>query len=92
MSLRTENHRITRWGQSGSLGWELYDHRTDSLELFSAATNRDMASLFDSLSQLLNHVDSVNQVVPMAAGHVNYNAEPLPRTKPLVKATNAHWP
>ena len=92
VSLRTENHRITRWGQSGSLGWELYDHRTDSLELFSAATNLDMAPLFDSLSQLLNHVDSVNQVVPMAAGHVNYNAEPLPRTKPLVKATNAHWP
>ena len=92
VSLRTENHRITRWGQSGSLGWELYDHRTDSLELFSAATNSDMTSLFDSLSQLLNHADSVNQVVPMAAGHVNFNAKPLPRTKPLVKATKFQWP
>jgi len=48
--------------------------------------------LFDSLSQLLNHVDSVNQVVPMAAGHVNHNAKPLPRTKPLVKTTKSHWP
>ena len=26
VSLRTENHRITRWGQSGSLGWELHEH------------------------------------------------------------------
>jgi hypothetical protein len=62
------------------------------MELFNVATDNDMTPLFDSLSQLLNHVDSVNQVVPMAAGHVNHNAKPLPRTKPLVKTTKSHWP
>ena len=70
----------------------LYEHTTDSLELLNVATNKNVGPLFDSLSQMLNHVDSLNRVAPIAAGRVNHSAKPLPRTKPLVKAANTHCP
>ena len=85
VSLRTERYRITRWGKDGALGWEFYDHDTDSLELYNSAPEASRTPLFDSLSQILNHVASTHQIVPSAAGEVNQNAEPLPRTPPFVK-------
>ena len=85
VSLRTERYRITRWGKEGALGWEFYDHDTDSLELYNSAPEASRTPLFDSLSQILNHVASTHQIVPSAAGEVNQNAEPLPRTPPFVK-------
>ena len=84
-SIRTDKHRITRWGEEGALGWELYDHARDPKELHNLASDMAYAATFDSLRHLLLQADSVHQIVPSAAGQRNPNAEPLPRTKPLVK-------
>ena len=84
-TIRTEKHRITRWGEEGALGWELYDHVRDPKELNNVASDVAYAATFDSLRNLLLLADSVHQIIPSAAGQRNSNAEPLPRTKPLVK-------
>ena len=48
-SIKTERYRITSWGDSGSLGFELYDHRYDTQELNNLAYDSSYSSVFDSL-------------------------------------------
>ena len=83
-SLRTKNHRITRWGEKGDLGWELYDHSSDPLEISNLADDASMSQTFDSLRLILMQVDSLHKQVPSAAGPVNGSAKPLPRTPPVL--------
>ena len=83
-SLRTKNHRITRWGEKGDLGWELYDHSSDPLEISNLADDASMSQTFDSLRLILMQVDSLHKQVPSAAGPVNLSAKPLPRTPPVL--------
>ena len=84
-SLRTARHRITRWGNEGELGWELYDHQADPSELDNLADHPDMRSTMDSLQRVLLQVDSSHKVVPDGVGQVNPLARPLPRVAPLLK-------
>ena len=84
-SLRTARHRITRWGNEGELGWELYDHQADPSELDNLADHPDMRSTMDSLQQVLLQMDSSHKVVPDGVGRVNPLAMPLPRVAPLLK-------
>ena len=84
-SLRTARHRITRWGNEGELGWELYDHQADPSELDNLADHPDMRSTMDSLQRVLLQVDSSHKVVPNGVGRVNPLARPLPRVAPLLK-------
>ena len=85
ISLRTARHRITRWGNEGELGWELYDHQADPSELDNLADHPDMRSTMDSLQQVLLQMDSSHKVVPDGVGRVNPLARPLPRVAPLLK-------
>ncbi|HAI00571.1 MAG TPA: iduronate-2-sulfatase [Flavobacteriales bacterium] len=84
-SLRTARHRITRWGNEGELGWELYDHQADPSELDNLAGQLDMGPIMDSLQQVLIRMDSSHKVVPEGVGLVNPLARPLPRVAPVLK-------
>ena len=69
--LRTARHRITRWGNEGELGWELYDHQADPLSWTTWRITPDMRSTMDSLQQVLLQMDSSHKVVPDGVGQVN---------------------
>lgn len=53
-SIKTDRYRITSWGDDGSLGFELYDHRYDTQELTNLANDSLYSSVFDSLKVALN--------------------------------------
>lgn len=84
-SLRTSRHRITRWGNEGELGWELYDHETDPAELDNLAGDLDMRATLDSLQNMLLLLDSIHTVLPDGVGQMNPMAKPLPRVAPVLK-------
>jgi len=48
-SIKTENFRLTKWGENGELGYELYDHRNDKEELKNLVSNTSYSSLLDSM-------------------------------------------
>ena len=48
-SIKTENFRLTKWGENGELGYELYDHRNDKEELKNLVSNPYYTSLLDSM-------------------------------------------
>jgi len=52
-SIRTPRYRYTEWGNDGSAGAELYDHKTDPLELHNLAGSREHAAIVDKLSRQL---------------------------------------
>ena len=91
-SLRTGQHRITRWGDGGSLGWELYDHSIDPEELNNVAADEAYMETFDSLRCLLMQADSACHLVPLAAGKRINDVKPIPRTPPLLKPPYPHTP
>ena len=91
-SLRTGQHRITWWGDEGSLGWELYDHSIDPDELNNVAADEAYMETFDSLRCLLMQADSACHLVPLAAGKRINDVKPIPRTPPLLKPPYPHTP
>ena len=91
-TFRTKNLRITRWGEGGSLGWELYDHTVDPNELHNVADDASMVQTFDSLRHLMLSIESTNQQVPEAAGEVNRKARPIPRTPPILGQPHSKMP
>ena len=48
-SIKTEKFRLTKWGENGELGYELYDHRNDKEELKNLVSNPNYSSLLDSM-------------------------------------------
>ena len=48
-SIKTENYRLTKWGENGELGYELYDHKKDKEELKNLVNNPNYSLLLDSL-------------------------------------------
>ena len=84
-SLRTARHRITRWGNEGELGWELYDHLADPAELNNLASQLDTSPILDSLQRALLQIEATHKVVPDGVGLVNPKAKPLPRVAPVLK-------
>ena len=52
-SVRTPRYRYTEWGEEGSAGAELYDHKTDPQEMMNLAGRPDHAEVVEQLSKLL---------------------------------------
>ena len=48
-SIKTENFRLTKWGENGELGYELYDHKNDKEELKNLVSNPNYSLLLDSM-------------------------------------------
>ena len=48
-SIKTENFRLTKWGENGELGYELYDHSKDKEELKNLVNDPNYSILLDSL-------------------------------------------
>ena len=63
-SIRTMRYRYTHWGDDGSLGNELYDHRSDPDELVNLAGDPDYASVVTDMSQKLKHRISEANIPP----------------------------
>ena len=53
-SIKTDRYRITKWGEGGELGYELYDHNSDKEELKNLANDSNYSSILDSLKQVID--------------------------------------
>tara|TARA_B100001175_G_C19488668_1_gene631348 strand:+ start:461 stop:1975 length:1515 start_codon:yes stop_codon:yes gene_type:complete len=53
-SIKTERYRITKWGENGELGYELYDHNNDKEELINLANNPNYSTILDSLKKAID--------------------------------------
>ena len=54
-SIKTERYRLTKWGESGEHGYELYDHDNDKKEMINLANDPAYKSVMDSLK---THIDA----------------------------------
>ena len=54
-SIKTERYRLTKWGESGEHGYELYDHDNDKKEMINLANDPAYKSVIDSLK---THIDA----------------------------------
>ena len=50
-SIKSERYRLTKWGEKGELGYELYDHKNDKEELINLAENKKYYEVLDSLKK-----------------------------------------
>ena len=53
-SIKTDRYRFVKWGEDGEFGYELYDHKYDSLENINLAKKPKFNSLIDSLKIEIN--------------------------------------
>ena len=53
-SIKTDRYRLTKWGEKGDLGYELYDHKYDKEELNNLASNINYKTTKDSLIIVIN--------------------------------------
>ena len=80
-SIKTRRYRLTRWGQNGTLGYELYDHKTDKEELINLASNKNYSGLMDSLKIVLEQRVSQASLKPDGLGRQFENAKAVPKAK-----------
>lgn len=48
-SIKTDRYRLTKWGEDGELGYELYDHQNDKEEMVNQSKNPNYLKVLDSL-------------------------------------------
>jgi iduronate 2-sulfatase len=76
-SLRTSQYRYTEWGENGSQGAELYDHRTDAAELVNLFNGTESEAVVERLSKQLRQRIAEAQRKPTGLVQV----EPKPKAK-----------
>lgn len=76
-SIKTEQYRITKWGENGELGYELYNHLEDHQELNNLANDTSKFKILDSLKKIID--DRINDVntIPDGIGRQFINAKAL---------------
>ena len=76
-SIKTEQYRITKWGENGELGYELYNHLEDHQELNNLANDTSKFIILDSLKKIID--DRINDVnkIPDGIGRQFINAKAL---------------
>ena len=76
-SIKTEQYRITKWGENGELGYELYNHLEDQQELNNLANDTSKFIILDSLKKIIDiRINEVN-TVPDGIGRQFINAKAL---------------
>ena len=62
-SIKTEQYRITKWGENGELGYEIYDHFEDHQEMNNLANDTSKFIILDSLKKIIDaRINEVNKV------------------------------
>ena len=62
-SIKTEQYRITKWGENGELGYELYNHLEDHQELNNLANDTSKFIILDSLKKIIDdRINDVNRI------------------------------
>ena len=67
-SIKTERYRITKWGENGELGYELYDHNNDKEELINIANDRNYLPILDSLKKEIDFRIADARLKPKGVG------------------------
>jgi iduronate 2-sulfatase len=67
-SIKTERYRITKWGENGELGYELYDHNNDKEELINLANDRNYLPILDSLKKEIDFRIADARLKPKGVG------------------------
>ena len=73
-SIKTDRYRLTQWGENGYLGYELYDHKFDKVELNNLAENKAYENIKDSLKTIIKHRISEARKKPLGLGKQIENA------------------
>ena len=76
-SIKTKRYRLTKWGNSGELGYELYDHKNDKKELINLASNQDYNEVMDSLKLVIDQRIAEASIKPKGLGRQFENAKPM---------------
>ena len=80
-SLKTSRYRITQWGEDGSLGYELYDHKLDENELYNLGEKVEYKVILDSLKATLKQRVIDAGIKPDGLGIQIENVKPMLRQK-----------
>ena len=80
-SIKTKRYRLTKWGNNGELGYELYDHKNDKNELINLASNQDYNELMDSLKLVIEQRIADASIKPEGLGRQFENANPMYKAK-----------
>ncbi|NBS19843.1 MAG: DUF4976 domain-containing protein [Flavobacteriia bacterium] len=67
-SVKTNRYRLTKWGENGEHGYELYDHKNDYKEMVNLANEPMYQSVFDSLKKHIDHRISEARKKPNGLG------------------------
>ena len=67
-SIKTERYRITKWGENGELGYELYDHNTDKEELINLSNDPNYLPILDSLKNEIDFRIADARIKPKGVG------------------------
>ena len=79
-SIKSENYRLTKWGENGELGYELYDHTNDKEELINLAKNENYLPIFNSLKTEIDLRIKEARVKPKGLGR-QFEQKPYNRIK-----------
>ena len=71
-SIRTERYRYTHWGEDGTNGNELYDHKSDPEEMHNLADSDKHQDVIKGLSNLLKERISVNKQKPEGITQIQF--------------------
>ena len=79
-SIKSEKYRLTKWGENGELGYELYDHTNDKEELINLAKNENYLPIFSSLKTEIDLRIKEARVKPKGLGR-QFEQKPYNRIK-----------
>ena len=80
-SIKTKRYRLTKWGNGGKLGYELYDHKFDKNELINLVKNPNYKKVLDSLKLVIDKRITNASIKPEGLGRQFENANPMSKSK-----------
>ena len=79
-SIKTKRYRLTKWGNNGELGYELYDHKNDKNELINLANRQDYEHIISFKIAIDERItDASNK--PEDIGRQFENVKPMHKVK-----------